>query len=205
MEEKQPSPFNVNYHLGRFHRVSRRYSRAIRLHQEALEQRERALGPDHPDTLRSSTALANSFYAAGHFDMALELFRETLDRRARTLGPEHPDTLRSRGSLGNCYHAMGDHRNRRPDAPGNPDPARTYPRPRPSQHPGQPQQPPQSRAGPVRRERVSGRLGRVVKLPVIPVLNRNPGALSPIMTCWRISIDSGFRRNDQIRKLDDTA
>ena len=66
-------------------------------------------GPDHPETLRSCTALANSFYAAGHYPEAMDLFRETLSRRARVLGPEHPDTLRSRGSLGNCYHAMGDY------------------------------------------------------------------------------------------------
>ena len=109
METDQPAPFNVNYHLGRFHRVSRRYGRAIRLHQDALAERERTLGPDHPETLRSCTALANSFYAAGHFDVATDLFRETLERRTRVLGPEHPDTLRSRGSLGNCYHARGEY------------------------------------------------------------------------------------------------
>ena len=109
VETEQPSAFNVNYHLARFHRVSRRYNRAIRLHQQALAERERTLGADHPDTLRSCTGLANSFYAAGHFDVALDLFRETLERRTKTLGPEHSDTLRSRGSLGNCYHAMGDY------------------------------------------------------------------------------------------------
>ena len=109
METDRPADFNVNYHLARFHRVSRRYGRAIRLHQQALEERERTLGSDHPETLLSCTALANSFYAAGHFDIATDLFQETLQRRARVLGPEHPDTLRSRGSLGNCYHAAGDY------------------------------------------------------------------------------------------------
>ncbi len=110
MTSAQPAGFNVNYHLARFHRVSRRYGPAIRLHQEALAERERTLGPDHPETLRSCTGLANSFYAAGHYGMAMDLFRETLQRRSRTLGPDHPDTLRSRGSLGNCYHATGDYK-----------------------------------------------------------------------------------------------
>ena len=109
MTTGQPTGFNVNYHLARFHRVSRRYGPAIRLHQQALAERERTLGSDHSETLRSCTGLANSFYAAGHFQMAMELFLETLERRSRTLGPEHPDTLRSRGSLGNCYHAIGDY------------------------------------------------------------------------------------------------
>ena len=120
MAAEQPPAYNVTYHLARFHRVSRRYGRAIRLHQEALAERERTLGPDHPETLRSCTALANSFYAAGYYPEAIELFQETLTRRERTLGPEHPDTLRSRGSLGNCYHAHRRLRRSRQDAPGHP-------------------------------------------------------------------------------------
>ena len=109
MTTEQPAAFNVDYHLARFHRVSRRYGQAIHHHYLALMDRRSSLGPDHPDTLRSSTGLANSFYAAGHHDEALALFRDTLERRSRVLGPDHPDTLRSRGSLGNCHHAMGDY------------------------------------------------------------------------------------------------
>ena len=151
MTTAQPAGFNVNYHLARFHRVSRRYGPAIRLHQEALAERERTLGPDHPETLRSCTGLANSFYAAGHYGMAMDLFRETLQRRSRTLGPEHPDTLRSRGSLGNCYHATGDYKtaiqmHRQTLAVRQ----RVLGR-RPSQHPGQPQQPGKGRTGPGRK------------------------------------------------------
>ena len=109
MPTEQSASFNVDYHLGRFHRVSSRYGQAIQLHHRALMDLRESLGPDHPETLRSSTALANSFYAAGHFQEAIALFGDTLERRARTLGPEHPDTLRSRGSLGNCFHATGDY------------------------------------------------------------------------------------------------
>ena len=119
MAAEQPPAYNVTYHLARFHRVGRRYGRAIRLHQDALAERERTLGPDHPETLRSCTGLANSFYAAGHYPEAIELFQETLARRARTLGPEHPDTLRSRGSR----QLLPRHRRlrpSRPDAPGHP-------------------------------------------------------------------------------------
>ena len=109
MPTEQSASFNVDYHLGRFHRVSSRYGQAIQLHHRALMDLRESLGPDHPETLRSSTALANSFYAAGHYPEAIALFEDTLERRARTLGPEHPDTLRSRGSLGNCFHATGDY------------------------------------------------------------------------------------------------
>lgn len=107
MSTETPPPYNLPYNLARFHRVGRRYELALRLHQDALAQREQTLGPDHPDTVRSLTSLANTCYAAGRYPEALELFQEALARRERTLGPEHPDTLRSRGSLGNCYQAMG--------------------------------------------------------------------------------------------------
>ena len=90
MVTEQPGAFNVDYHLARFHRVSRRYGQAIHHHYQGLMERRRTLGPDHPDTLRSSTGLANSFYAAGYYDEALALFRDTLERRSSALGPEHP-------------------------------------------------------------------------------------------------------------------
>lgn len=109
MSTQPPVGYNLAYHLARFHRVGRRYRRAIGLHQAALAEREQSLGGEHPETLRSLAGLANSYYAAGCYDRALALFQEALTRRERALGPEHPDTWRSRGSLGNCYQAMGNY------------------------------------------------------------------------------------------------
>lgn len=111
MPAEPPAAYNLAYHLARFHRVGRRYRRAIRLHQEALAQREQSLGRDHPDTLRSLTGLANSYYAAGCYDQALALFQETLARRERTLGP---------GQFRQLLPGHGQLLRRRPLPPGNP-------------------------------------------------------------------------------------
>ena len=110
MEADQPAAFNVSYHLGRFHRVGRRYGSEPSV---CTRRPWRSGNGTWGRTTRKRCAAARrwptAFYAAGHYPEAMDLFRETLGRRARVLGPEHPDTLRSRGSLGNCYHAMGDY------------------------------------------------------------------------------------------------
>ena len=158
MTSGQPTGFNVNYHLARFHRVSRRYGPAIRLHQQALAERERTLGPDHPETLRSCTGLANSFYAAGHFQMAMDLFRETPGTPLPHPGPRAP---RHPAQSGQPRQLLPRHRRLpdcRPDAPPNPRNPRTGTRPRPSQHPGQPQQPRQGRRSPGHRFCSAGKL-----------------------------------------------
>ena len=64
-------------------------------------------GPDHLETLRYRSSLANCHYAAGHTDVAIEMFGALFEARCAALGEEHPDTLRSRGSLANALHAVG--------------------------------------------------------------------------------------------------
>jgi eukaryotic-like serine/threonine-protein kinase len=76
------------------------YPRAESLYQSAIEIRRRVLGPEHPDTLRSTTSLANVLREEGHYAEAEKLIRETLSIRSRVLGPEHPDTLKSMNILG---------------------------------------------------------------------------------------------------------
>jgi eukaryotic-like serine/threonine-protein kinase len=70
------------------------------------------LGPDHPDTLRSMSRLANSYYDLGWHAKALELNEETLALVKAKLGIDHPDTLLSMNNLANSYDAVG----RRADA-----------------------------------------------------------------------------------------
>ena len=64
-----------------------------------LVKREQVLGPDHPDTLRSKSSLANTYLAMGYSLQAARLHRETLEARARVLGPDHVRTRSSRRQL----------------------------------------------------------------------------------------------------------
>ncbi len=68
------------------------YAGARPLYKRALAIRERALGPDHPDTAQSLNNLGMLLQAMGDIPAA----RPYLER---ALGPGHPDTQRSRQSL----------------------------------------------------------------------------------------------------------
>jgi tetratricopeptide (TPR) repeat protein len=63
------------------------------------EARERALGPDHADTLRSRTRLAYAQYRAGKYNDAIDGFRAIVGLEERILGAQHPDTLLARNGL----------------------------------------------------------------------------------------------------------
>jgi hypothetical protein len=77
-----------------------------RLHADLAACR-RALGPDHPDSLRLSDALAHALEDAGRLTEAVVGFEVTLGARGRVLGDDHPDTLRSTDDLIRCYASVG--------------------------------------------------------------------------------------------------
>jgi eukaryotic-like serine/threonine-protein kinase len=83
------------------------YPRAHALLQQAMEIQKRALGPEHPETLKSESSLAYILFQEGHYAEAEKLNRDTLDVQRRVLGPEHPDTLRSMYNLGILFHSEG--------------------------------------------------------------------------------------------------
>ncbi|WP_221623183.1 tetratricopeptide repeat protein [Micromonospora globispora] len=84
-------------------------TRAIPVLTATLADRERILGPDHPDTLTSRNNLAAAYRAAGRHDEAINLHRRTVVDRERVLGPDHPDTLTSRNNLAGAYRTAGRH------------------------------------------------------------------------------------------------
>ncbi len=75
------------------------YPRAQSLLQQSMGIRQRVLGPNHPDALRSMDGMAGALWYEGHYPEAEKLYRETLDIQRRVLGPEHPDTLNSATGL----------------------------------------------------------------------------------------------------------
>ncbi|MEY2482495.1 MAG: hypothetical protein QOK24_1023 [Verrucomicrobiota bacterium] len=64
-----------------------------------VETRERTLGGEHADTLRSRTRVAYAQYRQGKYNEAIAGFRGIVTLEERIFGPDHPDTLLSRNGL----------------------------------------------------------------------------------------------------------
>ena len=79
------------------------YRDAQPLLETALQTRRRVLGPDHPDTLASSHALANLYWFQGNYREAEPLYRDIVERRTRLLGADERDTLRANYDLASLY------------------------------------------------------------------------------------------------------
>jgi tetratricopeptide (TPR) repeat protein len=65
----------------------------------AADTRERALGAEQADTLRSRTRLAYAQYRQGKYNEAIAGFRGIVALEERIFGPMHPDTLLARNGL----------------------------------------------------------------------------------------------------------
>ena len=79
----------------------------IAVGEPLIEDCERLLGPDHPDTLTSRNHLANAYRAAGRTAEAISLFEQVLAAFERVRGPNDPDTLTSRNDLAHAYQEAG--------------------------------------------------------------------------------------------------
>ena len=77
--------------------------------RQALAARQRVLGPEHPDTLRSLSDLSVLLDKLGQHLEAADMARQALAARQRVLGPEHPDTLRSLSDLSVFLDKLGQH------------------------------------------------------------------------------------------------
>jgi tetratricopeptide (TPR) repeat protein len=77
------------------------------LNKRQLDERERTLGDEHPDTLNSINELAGLYADQGRYDEAEPLYLRALEAKERTFGEEHPFTLVSRGNLAVLYKKQG--------------------------------------------------------------------------------------------------
>jgi hypothetical protein len=75
------------------------YPDAEQLLRSTLEIKRRVLGPDHPSTLTTMTALNTSLMHQSRYGDAEKMQRETLGVQSRVLGPEHSSTLMTRSLL----------------------------------------------------------------------------------------------------------
>jgi tetratricopeptide (TPR) repeat protein len=84
------------------------YAQARPLYERALAIREKARGPDHPNTATSLNNLAGLLQAQGDLPGARPLYERALAIREKARGPDHPDTATSLNNLAGLLQAQGD-------------------------------------------------------------------------------------------------
>ena len=80
------------------------YAKAEPLYLRALAIREKALGPDRPDTATSLKNLGYLYKEHGSYSKAEPLLQRALAIREKIQVPEHPDTAQSLNSLAELYY-----------------------------------------------------------------------------------------------------
>jgi tetratricopeptide (TPR) repeat protein len=83
------------------------YSAARPLLERALAIREKALGPEHPDTATSLNNLAWLLQDQGDLAAARPLYERALAIREKALGPEHPYTKDTACVTAEALDALG--------------------------------------------------------------------------------------------------
>jgi tetratricopeptide (TPR) repeat protein/tRNA A-37 threonylcarbamoyl transferase component Bud32 len=80
---------------------------ALALEQQALKERRRVLGAEHPDTLLSMGNVGAYLSALGKMDEAQTYYREALEKSRRLLGDDNPQTLNCIANMGNLLVEKG--------------------------------------------------------------------------------------------------
>jgi tetratricopeptide (TPR) repeat protein len=93
---------------GRYFHGRGAYPQATPLLRGALAIREKALGPEHPDTAASLNNLACLLTNQRDFAAARPLFERVLEIQEKALGPEHPTTATSLDNLAVLLRDQGD-------------------------------------------------------------------------------------------------
>ncbi|MFI1502977.1 tetratricopeptide repeat protein [Streptomyces platensis] len=76
-----------------------RFQDSEALHRQVLEDCERTLGPEAPETLEACKLLASPLFNLGYDGDAVSLLRRSVEGRNRLFGPDHPLTLLARTAL----------------------------------------------------------------------------------------------------------
>jgi tetratricopeptide (TPR) repeat protein len=102
LTDRQGNPIqwaDVQHAIGDLLMEQGSYREAEEILRAAAEAREKALGADNADTLRSRTRVAYAQYRQGKYNEAVEGFRGIVALEERMFGPMHPDTLLARNGL----------------------------------------------------------------------------------------------------------
>jgi tetratricopeptide (TPR) repeat protein len=98
--EFRPAEFRSQHQTGDSYYRQKMYKEAETMFRQALQGREKTLGPDHEDTLYSAHSLGLSLYRQKGYKKAEAIFRQALQGRDRVLGHNHAETLSSTHWLG---------------------------------------------------------------------------------------------------------
>ncbi|KAK4890549.1 hypothetical protein LTR49_028725, partial [Elasticomyces elasticus] len=109
---------SVLYKAAWFAEEQGQYKAAEEMNRRALKGREKALGPEHPDTLKSVSKMATVLLSQGNnlaqvlqcqgkYEAAEEMNRRALKGYEKALGPEHPHTLTSVSNLAQVLQCQG--------------------------------------------------------------------------------------------------
>jgi serine/threonine protein kinase len=93
--------------MGRVYRNLGLYESSGPLLDEALENRRRLYGDDHPSTLSALASAANLSHKRGDYSESEKQFRRLYELSRRVRGREHRDTLAAMSSLGNVLWVLG--------------------------------------------------------------------------------------------------
>jgi tetratricopeptide (TPR) repeat protein len=93
--------------LGKAYQALGEYPEAQKHLERSRGLRRASLGPDHLDTLESSSALGWLYQHIGRYDEAESLIREALDGYRRELGPDHVDVLTTMQNLAMLHRDHG--------------------------------------------------------------------------------------------------
>nr|WP_225881895.1 serine/threonine-protein kinase [Streptomyces aureocirculatus] len=99
------SRHNAGLNLGRLGR----WTEAGEVHRAVAAERERLLGPDHPDTLASWYEVGFTLSRTGRPADALREYGRVAEGRARALGAGHLDTLAARQEMAYVLGRLGRH------------------------------------------------------------------------------------------------
>jgi tetratricopeptide (TPR) repeat protein len=97
----------VNIRIAKYLRSRGRYSEAEMLYKQVLKGREKLLGLEHRDTLRTVEGLAITHQEQGRYGEAEKLYGRALAGFVKLLGPDHPDTLLQVENIAVVYCKQG--------------------------------------------------------------------------------------------------
>ena len=106
LEPDNPTYLNM---AGRLAHEVGRYAEAQPFLEEALDIREKTLGPEHPDVALSLNNLALLYHNQGQYGKAEPLYQRSLAIREKALGPDHPDVATSLNNLAALYYPQGQY------------------------------------------------------------------------------------------------
>jgi tetratricopeptide (TPR) repeat protein len=89
----------VQFDIARVYYYQGQYQDAEGVLREVLEVRDKALGLNHPDTLRTRRVLAIALIGEGKYADAETEYNALMPLTEKVLGQEHPDTLMTRNNL----------------------------------------------------------------------------------------------------------